>query len=149
MRLTDNERLALSVRENGQLSPEENALIDDCFALIYSDGKAVGLTPAADDRAAALEAAFIRFLLDSRPPLTMAPPSGFFAEDMAAINAMASEVMREDAAAARSSLPRPAGCTCGPVRHWECNTGCKALAGANAGPWPFPESFHFPAMPKP
>jgi hypothetical protein len=94
----------------GELSPEEAALVDDVFALIYSDGRAAGLTPDTCDGAATLEAALIRYLFDSRREEA---PTGNLAKDLGQYLKTHPEAMREVNAGAREQMQE-----CGEAFHF-------------------------------
>jgi hypothetical protein len=65
MSLTLSERELMTARE-GTLNDAERAVIKVGFDSIYEAAKTRGVKLAHDDRAAALEAAMVKFILSSR-----------------------------------------------------------------------------------
>lgn len=65
MSLTRSESELMDARE-GKLNAAERALIDRTFDALYDCAKERGIKLAKDDRAAALEAALVRFILSSK-----------------------------------------------------------------------------------
>jgi hypothetical protein len=65
MTLSTEARTYMAKRD--ELSDGEKYVINSLFDELYARAKALGLPAAKDDRAAELEAALIRFLIDSRP----------------------------------------------------------------------------------
>lgn len=65
MSLTRSQAELLQARE-GELNDAERAVIDRTFDALYEAAKERGVKLARDDRVAALEAAFVNFLLQSK-----------------------------------------------------------------------------------
>jgi hypothetical protein len=65
MSLTRSQRELMDARE-GELNDAERAVIDVTFDALYDAAKARGVKLAKDDRAAALEAAMVQFILASK-----------------------------------------------------------------------------------
>lgn len=65
MSLTLSERELMKARE-GELNDAERAVINVTFDALYEAAQDRGVRLAKDDRAAALEAAMVRFILASR-----------------------------------------------------------------------------------
>lgn len=65
MSLTLSERELMKARE-GELNDAERAVINVTFDALYNAAESRGVRLAKDDRAAALEAAMVRFILASR-----------------------------------------------------------------------------------
>jgi hypothetical protein len=64
MTLSADARLYMALREN--LPPVERSTVADAMAGVYQAMARSSLSAATDDRAAELEAAIIRFVIDSR-----------------------------------------------------------------------------------
>ena len=67
MTLSTLDRHYMDQRET--LTQVERDFIDNCFHLLYDNAKRLRVPTAKDDRAASLEAAFIRFVIESREPV--------------------------------------------------------------------------------
>jgi hypothetical protein len=65
MSLTRSESELMKARE-GELNDAERAVIDRTFDTLYEAATARGVKLAKDDRAAALEAALVKFILASK-----------------------------------------------------------------------------------
>jgi len=65
MSLTRSERELMEARE-GELNDAERGVINATFDALYDAASERGVKLAKDDRAAALEAALVRFILASR-----------------------------------------------------------------------------------
>lgn len=49
-----------------EITEAEEAVIDQTFAHLYSEASHMGVKTSGDDRAASLEAALVRFIIESR-----------------------------------------------------------------------------------
>jgi hypothetical protein len=65
MSLTPEER-ALMEKFETELTRDERAVVEDTISDFRASMRDCGLTPANDDRAACLEAALVRYILESR-----------------------------------------------------------------------------------
>lgn len=64
MSLTQQDSEWFAKRE--ELSPNETEVVDQMFEEIYAYAKVYGVKAAKDDRCASLEAALVRFIIESR-----------------------------------------------------------------------------------
>jgi hypothetical protein len=64
MTLSAEARYYIGKRET--LSVSETDIVDEAFRTLYRECRYLGIPAATDDRAAELEAAMIKFILDSR-----------------------------------------------------------------------------------
>lgn len=64
--LTDQDRAWMARRD--ELTPAEAEVVESAWKQIRDDMKFEGLTPALNDTAASLEAAMVRYLIESRKP---------------------------------------------------------------------------------